>query len=865
MEWLRMRGRRASSLSQWCVMLIVGIVVGVFGGILTQSHATLAIEARWKDTTIQVGDLTFAPVTSDAKKDELSRPREESVFSAVRKDVISVQPKEELHVITFPQGVDPKTAKEATYLIYDMSSRSSGVGAARLPRSETKVAIEPPGSSATEAEPGSSGGEECNVEGSGWWICGISNTIANGIDFVYRKVVEDYLRTPPLDTSDPKSGAKVAWSIMRNIANVAFIIAMLVIIYSQITSSGIDNYGIKKMVPRLVIAAVLVNVSFVICAAAIDLSNIIGISLQDMLLEIRKDIMQNGTFTDVPVGWKEIISIILAGGAAGGGAWLAAGATGGSLASAAVWLLPIIVIILLTLATVFIVLAARQALIIILVVVSPLAMVAYLLPGTEKWFDKWKDALLTMLIFFPAFSLVFGGAQLASAVILQNASSIFVVLLGFGVQVAPLAIVPLILKLSGGILGKFAGIVNDKNRGLLDRTRNFSRDWSQQLAANSMKKPDSELRWYNGLRKVGRAAHYRQRRFKQRTEDAESTMKKAYAESQIGMEATLRSRATQDGLKASESTTDAAYAEMQAGTIPVGMKEKRLRFTMEHSQKAAQQLSVQALRKASAQRVLNSQFAEKMLASKELQHEAGGIHKTGQQTSVAAALNTVRSEHAKSVEEGAQIVKHFNLSSSQRQAHALGKPVTVMREDGSSYTFDADSIFTRENVIEQQYANGTVNEVIELMSSPGMVEFRTTASPALASSGVKNKAFFLGGKLIDDLAKGDISSQADVISYIQEVIAEGKFKTRDLVGIDSQGLTWLMKAATEPVALRQKPDESDSDYTARVAKRQAKITAGKNSLMERAQEALSNDDLSVDIVDNVRPLLEKIRRGDFTL
>lgn len=690
-----MRGRRASSLSQWCVMLIVGIVVGVFGGILTQSHATLAIEARWKDTTIQVGDLTFAPVTSDAKKDELSRPREESVFSAVRKDVISVQPKEELHVITFPQGVDPKTAKEATYLIYDMSSRSSGVGAARLPRSETKVAIEPPGSSATEAEPGSSGGEECNVEGSGWWICGISNTIANGIDFVYRKVVEDYLRTPPLDTSDPKSGAKVAWSIMRNIANVAFIIAMLVIIYSQITSSGIDNYGIKKMAPRLVIAAVLVNVSFVICAAAIDLSNIIGISLQDMLLEIRKDIMQNGTFTDVPVGWKEIISIILAGGAAGGGAWLAAGATGGSLASAAVWLLPIIVIILLTLATVFIVLAARQALIIILVVVSPLAMVAYLLPGTEKWFEKWKDALLTMLIFFPAFSLVFGGAQLASAVILQNASSIFVVLLGFGVQVAPLAIVPLILKLSGGILGKFAGIVNDKNRGLLDRTRNFSRDWSQQLAANSIKrKPDSELKWYNGLRKVGRAAHYRQRRFKQRTEDAESTMKRAYAESQIGMLANVDKRNASDGLKAAEERADAFYENLQTlkgGKLPddmnVGGKllRKRQKKQLESMQTLAKDIArdaaVYGLQKSGAKRVQQHIFAKALESDVELQKLAGLSEDLyhggdlGSRRAIGSAKSVISAAQEESVKNATTIINSANLSDEEAVELALGRSV----------------------------------------------------------------------------------------------------------------------------------------------------------------------------------------------
>jgi uncharacterized membrane protein YhaH (DUF805 family) len=76
----------------------------------------------------------------------------------------------------------------------------------------------------------------------------------------------------------------------------------------------------------------------------------------------------------------------------------------------------------LTLLFILLIMAARQALIIILIIVSPLAFVCYLLPGTEKWFKKWRDSFLTMLVFFPAFAVVFGGAQLAGIIIIQNAS-----------------------------------------------------------------------------------------------------------------------------------------------------------------------------------------------------------------------------------------------------------------------------------------------------------------------------------------------------------------------------------------------------------------------------------------------------------
>src|SRR5690606_21371203 len=50
------------------------------------------------------------------------------------------------------------------------------------------------------------------------------------------------------------------------------------------------------------------------------------------------------------------------------------------------------------------------------------------------------------------------------------------IVLGMAVQVAPLVITPLLLKLSGSLIGRIAGIVNDPNRGIIDRTRKFAQD-----------------------------------------------------------------------------------------------------------------------------------------------------------------------------------------------------------------------------------------------------------------------------------------------------------------------------------------------------------------------------------------------------
>ena len=319
------------------------------------------------------------------------------------------------------------------------------------------------------------GGSSCNVDGIGWIICPISNSIAKGVDAIFG-MVKTFLEFHTY-TTDTSSGLYTAWSAMRNLANIIFVIAFLIIIFSQLSSVGINNYGIKKMLPRLVIAAVLVNLSYWICGIAVDLSNIIGASLGSLMDGVKNSIHGNPVNTN----WADAIGTVLAG--AGVGVF-AAGVALSTVASvgALLWLaVPIVLSAIVAVVIAFLILAARQVLIIILIAVSPLAFVAYLLPNTSKWFDKWKDAFVTLLVMYPIIALVFGGAQLAAGIILASGTkdhpiSMVQVLFALAVQVIPLAITPIVVKFSGGVLGKFAGIVNNRNRGPLDAVKNYSKE-----------------------------------------------------------------------------------------------------------------------------------------------------------------------------------------------------------------------------------------------------------------------------------------------------------------------------------------------------------------------------------------------------
>ncbi|MBC7943451.1 hypothetical protein H7X68_03060 [Candidatus Saccharibacteria bacterium] len=304
----------------------------------------------------------------------------------------------------------------------------------------------------------------CAIDGIGWIMCPVMDFMAKVVDGAYG-VVGGLLKTPPINTNttDSTNGTYQAWAAMRTIANVAFVIAFLIIIFSQLTSVGITNYGVKKMLPRIVIAAILVNLSYFICAIAVDLSNIAGSSMAQVFgnlndrIAISSPDLNNGA-TQTGKGWAGIVAALLAGGAA-----LYAGLS---------VLLPALIAALVAIVTVFLVLTLRQALIIILIVISPLAFVAFLLPNTEDLFKKWRKLLTTLLLMFPIIALIFGGSALASKIIMASDTSSFAVqVMGALVAIIPLFITPIVMKTAGGLLNRFGGFVNNPNKGPFDRMR----------------------------------------------------------------------------------------------------------------------------------------------------------------------------------------------------------------------------------------------------------------------------------------------------------------------------------------------------------------------------------------------------------
>ena len=330
------------------------------------------------------------------------------------------------------------------------------------------------GQSAKIEVPAEGDGEEpknsCGINGGlGWLICPVMTFVANINDAAYGAISGFLDIKPAILSSGDNSGAKQGWDFFRNIANAIFAVIFLWIIFSQISNVGVSNYGIKKILPRLIIGALLVNLSYYLCQIFVDLSNILGHTLKNALESGAGEI---GT-TSEAAGWGSAIAATIVG--VGGVAAFAALAIG----------IPTLAAGFLAIMTVFIILVVRQAGIILLISMSPMAFAAWLLPNTEDLFKKWLKMFRGLLLVFPIISLLYGAGKLAGAVLASSATvdpnnpDETLHLVALAATTMPLIATPFVLQNSlsslGSIGAKIGKLSSAANGNLKNAVMNKSR------------------------------------------------------------------------------------------------------------------------------------------------------------------------------------------------------------------------------------------------------------------------------------------------------------------------------------------------------------------------------------------------------
>lgn len=598
----------------------------------------------------------------------------------------------------------------------------------------------------------------CSVAVVGWIICPIVNNLLAPITDAAYAFVSALLTVQPLatDTTGGDNQIYTAWTVMRDFANVAFVIVFLLIVFSQLTNIGINNYGIKKMLPRLILAAVLVNVSYWICAIAVDLSNIAGASMKGLFADTAGNITipdgGSGSTAEGAAGWVSLAATGLV-------------ATGAALYIGLSALLPALIIVLFTILITAITLLIRQVLIVLLIVVSPLAFVAYLLPNTESLFTKWRKLFGTLLLVFPIVGAIFGASELASKVITAAAPeteyTFAFQVMGAATAVIPLVLVPAMVKgtraLGGVIGGRFGNFLNNPNKGPVDRLRKGAEGYRQNR---------EEYRKLKGLNK-----------FRTLPGKGFATRRSAQREAVLANRRSELSRA------------NASYV--------AGMAEG------------------------------DEGFRAKL---------ARGGGEGAEMRSLASAINVQAELQAKEVKAASAVIEHMNLSSDDLNSLAQGNNVT---KDGR-VLYGGDEA-TRTAAIQSAVKKGTVGDVESLVKSAGTMSEtqRKALADAMGSSDVVKKATHLGGQTLDDIAQGNVTTEADLDRVMVRAINGGKYSADKLADNDKDSLKRMANLLNTP----------RSDMS----------TQSIGTIRQMASDLSVNDRLKTRVQESAQPYMDRIK------
>lgn len=343
--------------------------------------------------------------------------------------------------------------------------KNSGVDAASINKEKGEIAWDDIKKDVDISEKKDEDGEpESSCSGDlgslGWLICPSMSLGGKLADAGYSSVSMFLDISPDIFNDNPElGGAKQAWNFFRDIANVVFVLLFLWVIFSQISNVGVSNYGIKKILPKLILGAILINLSFYICQLAVDLSNILGYAL--------KGVLEGASLNAEAPG---------VGGLGGGFVAVLTGALGLVGAPLFAFLtvsVPMLIWTLLSIGVALLILVFRQAAVILLIAISPIAFAAWLLPNTESLFKKWVSAFKGLLVVFPVVSLMYGSGKLAGAV-LSNSSGGIMQFVAMCAPIVPLIATPFVIKSSLNSLGSIGAKIS--NNGLMNLPSNKLKD-----------------------------------------------------------------------------------------------------------------------------------------------------------------------------------------------------------------------------------------------------------------------------------------------------------------------------------------------------------------------------------------------------
>lgn len=203
------------------------------------------------------------------------------------------------------------------------------------------------------------------------------------------------------------------------------------------------------MLPRLIIAVIMVQLAVPIAGLIIDISNILGIGVGALLQSAiggNTNILLDFSFTGGEDTSAFIQNAFLQSGA------VAVGATQiGAILWAGITILPTIGIVVLA---VILTLIIRKALIIALVIFAPIAFVFWVFPNTDKIAKQWFDVFIKAAFMFPLIMIFLASGKILAEIVSTggDGNNIFDTITTLILYFAPYALIPFTYRFAGGAI-----------------------------------------------------------------------------------------------------------------------------------------------------------------------------------------------------------------------------------------------------------------------------------------------------------------------------------------------------------------------------------------------------------------------------
>lgn len=312
-------------------------------------------------------------------------------------------------------------------------------------------------------------GPSCEgTDALGWILCPIITGLLVANEWIFSTFILPFLTVDPINTS---AGPVYAiWSSFRTVGNILLVFALLFIVFGQAIGGGlVDAYTAKKAMPRIFIAAILINISIYLVAFMVDMGNILGAGLGTMITAPLQAVGGNQYEVSGAVTSIVLIGLALSAGLAMVLFLFIKEATAKQrkeLGTTALYIIGFMAIpALLVVLGIFFTLVIRLGAILLLAVISPVALAMFAMPSTDKYAKKWFDFLVKSILVYPIVIVLFAIAQVLSSLLSAggnplSAEALVVIVLGFvgGATIGSAGTRGVGGGIAGLILGGIAGL-----------------------------------------------------------------------------------------------------------------------------------------------------------------------------------------------------------------------------------------------------------------------------------------------------------------------------------------------------------------------------------------------------------------------